>query len=166
MSEKRVEVPLIETDIVAHVSRVGGVLVHQVNNRRAAGRGLAAQIARQWPEWYAAFRIHPPHPTPPQLGHAWLMEMVPPSIHCAHGVWVASLYAQDGYGTDRIYTDLGLLRASLRSLVVILGRYGATPPPIFVPYNMGCGLGGEEWENVLPILYSEIPFPWTICALP
>jgi len=149
----------IETDIVTHVAKNGGVLLHQVNCQRKAAKGLAGQIADKWPNWKAAFVETTPH-----LGWSDIYQPQPNPR-----VWIVSLYAQDRYGTTGVHTDLDAFEWALKHFAKTLpgAMIGIREPmPLYVPYEIGCGLGGEKWENILPLLVAYMPGPFTICKLP
>lgn len=52
---------IIKRDVVKHVAKNGGVLVHQVNCQQIAGAGIAEQIRYQWPAWFEHYKNRFPH---------------------------------------------------------------------------------------------------------
>ncbi len=124
------------------VENLGGVLLHQVNCQRKAGAGIALQIHQRWPRWYNHYFNHRGF-----LGHALLtpVQLEPP-------VLIGSLYAQDGYGRDRQYTDYTAFETALRSLVGALEGY-----VVYAPYLIGCGNGGGKWPVIVEIFERVLP---------
>lgn len=165
---------IINADIVEHVAQHGGVLLQQVNCRRAAGRGLAEQIRKRWPGWYDTYVLHDGH-----LGdihiyvdHAW------PAMHFGRPlspmITIVSLYAQYGYGTHQRQTDDKAFTAALVRFRNHIARTTNNPVTwmsnhggeLYVPWRIGCGLGGGDWNTILGILVAELPTNFTICKLP
>ncbi len=70
---------------------------------------------------------------------------------------VANLFAQDGFGRDKCYTDYDALRKALTTV-----RTVATPLPartltaVRIPYKMGSGLAGGSWSIVEQIIKDEL----------
>jgi len=119
-----------------------GVLCHQVNCRRVAGAGLARQIRRKWPAWYAAFRREPP-----RLGRAWFFPV-------RDGLVIASLYAQEGYGRRRRWTDYGAFREAVRQVAIYAADHDL---PVFFPKGIGAGLAGGDWRTIVRIIADVCP---------
>ena len=119
-----------------------GMIAHQVNCYRVAKAGLAKQIGERWPAWDRSFVQA--HPAP---GHARY-------FYVSHLVVIADLYAQDDYGTGRRYTRYGWLATALseaRSQAEGLGL------KLYLPFGIGCGLGGGDWRTVLSIIEDCAP---------
>uniref|UniRef100_A0A6M3IRT1 Macro domain-containing protein n=1 Tax=viral metagenome TaxID=1070528 RepID=A0A6M3IRT1_9ZZZZ len=119
-----------------------GVICHQVNCQRVAGAGLALQIRRKYPEWYHVFMV-----TVPWLGKTKILRVTPE-------LYVANLYAQNGYGTDKRYTNYAALGKCLMQLDAI---FRDIPIDIYFPYGIGCGLAGGDWSIVEEIIKDALP---------
>lgn len=67
---------------------------------------------------------------------------------------IANLFGQVDYGTDKQYTDLenGLFPA-LRHLHEVVKESELSH--IAIPYGMGCGLGGANWDDVYNFILDE-----------
>ncbi|MCW4014046.1 MAG: macro domain-containing protein [Candidatus Bathyarchaeota archaeon] len=111
-----------------------GVIVHQVNNKGAMGSGVAGQIRRKWPKHYSDYK------------NAHLRLCV--NVHTkVEGGWVVGMVAQDGYGRDgKLYTNYGALRVCLEQVAE------SYEGDINLPYMIGCGLGGGDWDIVSGII--------------
>jgi len=75
-------------------------------------------------------------------------------INCSDGKVIANLFGQEGYGRDKRYTDYDALRSSLIGLYESVTcnyntSYGET---IAIPYNLGCGLAGGDWNIVYKMI--------------
>lgn len=122
-----------------------GFIVHQVNNQRVMGAGLAKQIKEKCPRHYADYRV-----APLPLGNVIATPF-------KESVWIVGLVAQDGYGRDgKCYTDYKALRDCLHSLSLMLNELYPKEPVLF-PYGMGCGLAGGDWNIVEPLIEEFFP---------
>ena len=122
-----------------------GIICHQVNCQRVANAGLAQQIRHKWPDWYEAFRAWRPH-----LGQVrWYM--------ASDDLWIASLYAQDEYGRDRRHTNYATLGACLMAVATKRLLFVPDGLDIYIPFKMGCELGGGDWTIVSQIIEDALP---------
>ena len=121
-----------------------GLIIHQVNCRGAMGAGVALSIARKWPitkKIYAdAFRAGELH-----LGSVIIAPIT-------KWLKVAHLCGQEDYGRQNIrYTNYAAIHDGLAVI-------NDMPfDDIYIPYNMGCGLAGGEWDTVSNIIFSKCP---------
>lgn len=60
---------------------------------------------------------------------------------------VALIFAQEGYGTDKLYTDYAVLCAAL--FTVFKKNINRT---IRIPYGFGSEIGGSDWNMVLAVI--------------
>lgn len=114
------------------------------------GAGLAKQIATKFPLVKQDYKeAHKKGEV--TLGTTQL-------VYITTELYVANLAGQDNYGTGKLQTDYDALRKCLSKLPTNL--------PIYIPYNLGCGLAGGDWKKVLKILESELKkHEWYICQL-
>ena len=122
------------------------IIAHQVNCQGKMGSGVAKAIREKYPEVYdeyCKFRIK-------RLGKVQV-------VQCKDGTLVANLYGQDKYGYDgKQYTDtMALFQCfvKLREFAQISGKCS-----IAMPYKIGCGYGGADWDEVskmLSIVFKE-----------
>ena len=108
-----------------------GVVMHQVNCRRVMGAGVAKQLRAKYPQHYQEYLA-----TQPILGH-----ILPTRIH--GDLYIVGLYAQDGFGRDRVYTDYQALAECLTRVARKGDRL-----PLYAPYKIGCANAGGNWERV------------------
>jgi O-acetyl-ADP-ribose deacetylase (regulator of RNase III) len=123
-----------------------GIIGHQVNCQKAMGRGLAGEIAKKWHialiDYLNACRAGK------HLGDISAVEV-------QENLFVAHLFGQEFYGADgKQYTDY----SSLELCLVELQRLSEEiQEPIYLPYGLGCGLGGGKWPKVLKIIKNICP---------
>jgi hypothetical protein len=118
------------------------------------GAGLAKQIARKYPKVKRAY-IQAHKKDELTLGSCQLVNVSPE-------LYVANLAGQDNYGTSTVQTDYDALRESLQKL----GVMNKDALPIYIPYKLGCGLAGGDWDTVLSILEEElVSQEWYICKV-
>jgi len=124
------------------------IILHQVNCQGVMGAGLAKQIKAWCPQHYQDY-IKCCKNTPPKelLGH-WVGTRYS-SVNSVIGI-----FGQLNYGRDKCYTDYNALRtALLDNKRVINDLYWQYPNcRIAIPYGVGCGLAGGQWNIVLEIL--------------
>jgi len=127
-----------------------GIICQQVNAMGVMGAGLALTIRQKWPIVYREYReLHL------RLGEILLVEVEP-------GLYVANLCAQEGFGRTGQYTDYNALEVCLRALA---GEAKRLALPVYIPYKMGCGLAGGDWDGVVcPMIERILPEAF-ICLL-
>lgn len=123
---------------------LGGVICHQVNCRKVAGAGLAKQIRDRVSGWYGHFRT-----INGNLGDV-------DYFHVGDTV-IASLYAQDEYGTDKQYTDYMALKACLQRVASYHNAHH--DKIVYFPWGIGAGLGGGDWEVISKMIDDTIINP-------
>lgn len=124
------------------------LIAHQVNCRGVMGAGLAKQIKQKYPMVYERYKNHC------QRG-AYLGDCVGCDTSDHH--YIMNIFGQSGYGRDKVYTDYVAMYQSFRRGIsefrerACEGRYVAQLT-IAIPYGIGCGLAGGDWEKVTEIL--------------
>lgn len=139
------------------------ILCQQVNCRGKMGKGLADSIRKKWPvvkDQYLHYVYDAKVSGSPLLGSAQLVEI-------DDGKYVANLFGQDGYGTEpgHQYTDVDALEKALIWVRDAAKDLGAS---IALPYNIGCSLGGGNWDEVSAVIervFSSSDVPVTIYRL-
>ncbi len=134
------------------------VILHQVNCRGVMGAGLAKQIRQKYPGVFQAYYsrckavANSGRPSSSLLGEIqpvrvrpmWAMLNTDTQI-------IINLFAQDGYGTGRCFTDYDALQSCLRKVNAAFG--GGS---VALPYKMSCGLAGGDWDTVLSLISREL----------
>lgn len=126
------------------------VILHQVNCKGRMGAGLALQIKCKYPHVYKEYAAvcQNAHTSASLL---WTVLIVPVSETQS----IANLFAQDGYASygfshvrmtnyDKLHECLAYINESYRGKKVAL------------PYLLGCGLAGGDWEVVSKIIKDTL----------
>ena len=152
-----------------------GVIVHSVNCIGAVG-GLAGAIARKWPKNADEYRAH--------VRNQKLSIMLLGSVfevNVAHNVIVANLFGQNKVGTNQRQTEYSAIIAGFKRIANTT-FYGNDKIPdysnheyylskltlndIYIPYKIGCGLGGADWsivEEIINKIFDSSHFNVYIC---
>ena len=140
-----------------------GIICQQVNCKGAYGAGLSWVIADKYPIVRSTYMKTYREYGDSKLGSFDIIDVdsriVEPTIHNPSGIEtlsVANIYSQYDYGnpsvTGKVYTNLPML---VRAIGAISTMYPNRV--IYIPHSVdkngkhsgiGCGLGGEKWENV------------------
>lgn len=126
-----------------------GVFCQQVNCRGAIGGGLSGAINKAFPavgeRYMKVFEEN--HGIPDRLFGGYDF------VRVTDKLTVANIYSQDKYGnperTHEIYTDRNKLLNAVNYICDIFPDRN-----VFVPKEIGCGLGGENWEEIQNELYK------------
>lgn len=122
------------------------IICHQVNCFGRMGAGLAKQIRNKFPEVFSAYETMTNNESDRMslLGNAQV-------INVGDNLYVANIFGQYGFGRSGRYTDY---IAVMRAFRVIANSY---PDAILrIPYKIGCGLGGGDWDRVKSIIETEL----------
>ena len=121
-----------------------GVLCHAVNCRGKMGAGLALEMRNRFPEAYKEY-MNDFKSGFNQLGNITVVN-VAPSLYIAH------LYTQYNYGRDKRYTDYDAMEKCFKKLKgwkeIIQREAPGQTFPVYIPYKIGCSLGGGDWAVV------------------
>ena len=129
------------------------VILHQVNCKGKMNAGIDLRIKNTYPAVYERYfdfcdTGKADAPSSRLLGNVLITPISPSQS-------IASLFAQDGYAfygfaTQR-YTDYDKLRECLK---VIAEKYDGKR--IALPYHLGCGISGGNWDIVIKIIEEEL----------
>ena len=123
-----------------------GIIVHQVNCMGAMGAGLALKIRNKWPIVYEKYM------NAFESG-LWKLGRIQ-VVRVSENLYVVNLAGQYRYGRDKRYTDYGAVRKCLQKISQI---QETTKLPVYLPFKMGCNLGGGDWNTVIDIIEHELP---------
>lgn len=126
-----------------------GLVAHQVNCRGVMGAGVARVIAKRYPGVEHAYQQFCRSADKPMylLGHAQL-------VLATQVLLVANVFGQLDTGRG-LQTDYSAVSDAIDDLA---GRMGhVDPPTLNVPYMMGCGLAGGDWDVYSAILDEHWP---------
>jgi len=126
-----------------------GIVCHQVNCKGIMGKGLALDIKNKYPSVHTAYLNRCiSHDSKDLLGHV-LLSFIPET-----SLIIASLFGQENYGSDgKLYTDYKALEKCLEFLARYFSKMN-----VYIPYKIGCGLGGGDWKIVSKIISDILPF--------
>lgn len=125
-----------------------GIICQQVNCRRVMGSGLAKAIREKWPKVYEEYRLYENN----TLGATQI-------IHLKDDLYLANLFGQADFGTDKRHTQYGALAFAIEQAAYFAH---AKRLDLYLPYGIGCGLGGGDWEVVSQLINFVAP-NGTIC---
>ena len=131
-----------------HDENRGILICHQVNCRGVMGAGLAKQIRAKHPGVYNLYRDKCRQIA---CGIGGLGDVQFCSELASSGYIVANVFGQDRYGRDRRYTDYDALRKAFSHIAMSFPTY-----TIRIPYLMGCGLAGGDWNIVMNIIRETL----------
>lgn len=124
-------------------------ICHQVNCQGVMGAGIAKQIRERWPEVYESYKDT--YIEYMSYGSGWLLgkvDFVPIHDTCQE---VVNMFCQDecGYDGSR-YTSYDAFATALYNISYRVD-VGAS---IGFPKNIGCGLGGGDWQIISRLIES------------
>ena len=124
------------------------VIIHQCNCFATQGAGIAKQISSRWAQVLEADKKYPiPVGSKERLGEASMA-----SVEGDHGdMLVVNLYAQHRYGRGT-QTDYDALRKGISKVFFMIYMLAQPNIKIGLPYGMGAGLAGGDWEQVKSII--------------
>lgn len=121
------------------------VIAHQVNCRGVMGAGLAKQIRDKYPKTYQRYKELCDWKGSEALGRA---QVTLPIIK--KDFYVINMFAQEGYGRDKRYTDYIALHSCLVRVRHFMCQNNLKT--LALPYGLGCGLAGGDWKLVYEII--------------
>lgn len=112
-----------------------GIIAHQVNCQGVMGSGVAKIVREMYPQAYESYRELCQRYAPKQL-----LGMVQP-VKVTPDLTVLNVFGQEGFGQAKRNTSYD---ATDDAWLKIGQHY--RDKVIFIPYLMGCALGGGDWE--------------------
>lgn len=132
-----------------------GIIAHQVNCQGVMGAGLAKQIKYKFPKsWDIYHKACCEYASGALLGECI-------SCQVKDSLYVAHLFGQFHYGAKRCYTNYLALESALIQLETLAQKYQL---PVYLPYKLGCGLAGGDWQIVYNLIRKYCPSA-IICKL-
>lgn len=124
------------------------MVCHQVNCKGKMGAGLALQVKRKYPWIYKHYQDKC-ELIANGIGGVGDVQMF--SCITESGYLLANIFGQEGYGRNRRYTDYDALRQAFQHIAFFYPTY-----TVRIPYLMGCGLAGGDWNIVSKIINEEL----------
>lgn len=125
-----------------------GIICHQVNCMGVMGAGLAKEIAKKWPKVFQEYK-DAYHKDGLRLGNVIF-------VNINNNLWVANVCGQYGYGKHKnfIYTIYNSVARAFYKINEFAFKQNLQ---IYVPYFMGCGLAGGNWEVYSTVIEEVAP---------
>ena len=124
------------------------IICHQVNCRGVMGAGIAKTVKDMFPDVHKVYKE--------KCNGAKNSKYLLVDVQLCHTKFlnndylIANIFGQDGYGYEAVYTDYNALRKAFNTLVGML--IPTSDFTIRIPYMMGCGLAGGDWNTVKEII--------------
>lgn len=134
-------VKIIEGNILNATEDIIG---HQVNCSGVFGAGLAKQIRNKYPFAYEAYMYRYKE----AVDKRELLGTIK-QADVGDGKTIAHIFSQYGYGRYGVHTDYNSLERGLQLLEIKARNFGES---VALPYGIGCGLAGGDWNIVYPII--------------
>jgi len=124
------------------------IIVQSVNHQGVMGAGLAKQIATKYPEILNDDRMYK------EMCRDFSFESIKRQglvawHNTGDGKFIASVFGQDRYGRGGRLTDYVSLGNGLETVRELASDKNYS---VSIPFGIGCGLGGGNWEVVLGII--------------
>ena len=134
-------------------SATEGIICHQVNCKGKMGRGVAAIFPNYFPAAYKSYLKFcniAKEDTKVLLGHCLFVDEENGSSCC--------MFAQDDWrGHNKRNTDYEAFKVCCERICLHAHKVSEDwrNYPINMPYKIGCGLGGGDWNIVFKILEEQ-----------
>jgi O-acetyl-ADP-ribose deacetylase (regulator of RNase III) len=133
------------------------IIGHQVNCQGVMGAGLAKQIRSKYPKVYEDYmRLINWAKEEHRRGYLKSPSLLNSCqfVNVSEGKTIANIFGQDKYGRKGLYTDYNALKRGLWSIYEsVTNPYNTLHNnSVALPYGLGCGLAGGDWEIVYKII--------------
>lgn len=133
------------------------IICHQVNCQGVMGSGLAKQIKEKYPE---VFKKYIDYYNEYQFKQLLLGKCL--ISKCNDGKYIANMFAQLFYGTNKVQTDYKALDDCINNVSITARMCNKS---IAIPYKLGCGLAGGDWNIVKELIEFYFINTETICKI-
>lgn len=126
-----------------------GIICHQVNCQGVMGSGLAKQLKDKWPSVFTEYKkyVKAESDSLQLCGRCQIVTI-------KKGLHIANLFGQYEYGTNQRHTNYLYLTSALYKLNK---QNEDNHYDVYIPYGLGCGLGGGDWNVVSALIEDAIP---------
>lgn len=132
-------VRIVKGDLLEAKDR--SIILQQVNCQGVMGSGIARQIRERYPDVFTSYKKkcdeHKDN-TAELLGEV--------DYYIAPDYLIANCFGQNFYGQGIKHTDYDALRKCFENVACNKAE------PIGIPFKIGCGLGGGDWEVVYKMI--------------
>lgn len=123
-----------------------GIICHQVNCKGVMGAGLAKSLKAKYPQCFESYSKYC-RDGKFKLGMIQFCKINP-------FLFICNLAGQDGYGRKNRQTDYDALTSCLIKLHSKSISMDLIP---YLPFRLGCGLGGGDWTLVASLIELHCP---------
>lgn len=129
------------------------IIVHQVNNLGIMGAGLALQIKNKWPDVYTEYKkyIHQMN-TINSTKHTLIGSIQLVLIN--DNQVIINMFSQNGISRTKRTTDYDAMEQCFKQIQKIIQ---GTEHTVAIPYKIGCGLAGGDWNIVQNLIEKYLP---------
>lgn len=131
------------------------IVVQSVNHRGVMGSGLAKQIKKIYPDIVNGYVSMCNQYTFRSIMGRGMVYWYPVFLDDGSVRQIASVFGQEYYGTDRRHTNYLSLVNGINSVFSLAEHHGYS---VAIPYGIGCGLGGGNWEIVLTMIKDVLKY--------
>ena len=131
------------------------LVCHQVNCMGVMGAGLAKQLRDLFPLMYRSYKMICDGAKDKRslLG----ITDTYPVNYKGYDYTIVSIFGQERYGRAGCFTDYEALRKAFRTIRVMASPLpGRVSTRVCIPYRLGCGLAGGDWNIVKSIIQEEL----------
>lgn len=126
-------------------------ICHQVNCQARMGSGVAKQVRAKYPEVYDAY-VGFCNEESNAFGRVQFAQANDCKV-------IVNMFAQSNYGYDgKLYTDYTAFQSCLKRIKLTVPA-GET---IAMPFKIGCGLGGGDWNVIFGLIQKELSDKYTV----
>jgi hypothetical protein len=125
-----------------------GAICHQVNLKGVMGAGLAKQIREKYPVVFSEYQL--------AIQRKELRLGGVQRVQVNEALWVFNLACQENYGRAKgtCYTNYDAVKSAL---TWVRTWQECTGYPVYLPYGMGAGLAGGDWERMEQLIEQCLP---------
>jgi len=131
------------------------IVCQQVNCRGVMGAGLAKQIREKYPNVFKEYKDMCAQHREQLLGLVQCVEV-------EQGKTICNLFGQNGYGRDRQYTEYEKLEGCFKYIAY---RAYWSKETVAIPYGIGCGLAGGNWDIVVDMINKYFNIEGIVCKI-
>lgn len=140
-------IKIVEGDLF---SAPTGIICHQVNCKGSMGRGIAKTFKELYPFAFNQYQ---------NLCRDFIADELLGTILMRaeiDGKWTCCMFAQDDWRGHGCNTDYAAFRECCDAIKREIKGLHLNNITINIPYGIGAGLGGGEWEIIYSILEEEL----------
>ena len=128
------------------------IIVHQTNCQGVMGSGIAKQVKERYPEVFNAYYHY--------CKTQELKDIFGTALICqvSDYKYIANVFGQNTFGQG-LQTNYDMLKNALKEVHDFAKENNLS---VAIPYKIGCGLGGGDWNTVYDIItevfFDDVPY--------